>query len=377
MAIKILSGALSEALGRAQLPLSEKWAKRVPILTAVKLAADGDGLSVTSTSFDATIVTTVEATGEGEVAVPFERLAALAGHFPADAELTIGCDGIIATVASGRSRFKLPVFPLSDMLERHILGEETGCVELDAKAARELFARPAFAAADDASPRHYLRGVFLHSAGDDLVAVATDTHRLARVTTPAATTLSADRTLIVPNEMVKAVSRLIGKATGPVTLRRSERLFSVESTEFALVARMVDATFPDYERLTSITAPNVATVSRASLRESLARFAAVADREARRHAVRLRWNGNGLQLSAPDGSADLLAAEVEGKAEAAAQVKYLTELIGALRGNSVRLSTGGSGDTILVSDPDDQTFTALQMTMVLSSVSAPAAEAAE
>jgi len=31
MAIKILSGALSEALGRAELPLSEKWAKRVPI----------------------------------------------------------------------------------------------------------------------------------------------------------------------------------------------------------------------------------------------------------------------------------------------------------------------------------------------------------
>ena len=154
MAIKILSGALSEALGRAELSLSEKWAKRIPILTAVKLAAGGDGLSVTRSSFDGTIVTTIEATGEGEVAVPFERLAALAGHFSADAELTIGCDGNVATVASGRSRFKLPVFPLSDMLERYILGEETGCVELDAKAARELFARPAFAAADDASPRH-------------------------------------------------------------------------------------------------------------------------------------------------------------------------------------------------------------------------------
>ena len=151
MAIKILSGALSEALGRAELPLSEKWAKRVPILTAVKLAAGGDGLSVTRSSFDGTIVTTIEATGEGEVAVPFERLAALAGHFPADAELTIGCDGNVATVASGRSRFKLPVFPLPDIPERHILGEETGRVEIEAKAARDLFARPAFAASSEAN----------------------------------------------------------------------------------------------------------------------------------------------------------------------------------------------------------------------------------
>jgi DNA polymerase-3 subunit beta len=178
--------------------------------------------------------------------------------------------------------------------------------------------------------------------------------------------------------MVKAVNRLIGRATGSVTLRRSERLFAIEGAGSSLVTKRIDANFPNYERLISFGAPNTVTVSRASLRESLARFAAVADREARRHAVRLRWNGNGLQLSAPDGSADLRAAEVEGKAEAAAQVKYLTELIGALRGDSVRLSTGGSGDMILVSDPDDQTFTALQMTMVLSSVSAPAAaEAAE
>ena len=254
MAIKILSGALSEALGRAELPLSEKQAKRIPILTAVKLAASGDGLSVTSTSFDATIVTTVEATGEGEVAVPFERLAALAGHFPADAELTIGCDGMIATVASGRSRFKLPVFPLSDMLERHILGEETGCVELDAKAARDLFARPAFAASSEAT-RYYLNGIFLHSVGDDLVAVATDGYRLCRVATPATTTLSTDRTLIVPNEMVKAVNRLIGKATGSVTLRRSERLFAIEGAGSSLVTKRIDANFSELREAHFIRGP--------------------------------------------------------------------------------------------------------------------------
>ena len=376
MAIKILSGALSEALGRAELPLSEKWAKRVPILTAVKLAAGGDGLSVTRSSFDGTIVTTIEATGEGEVAVPFERLAALAGHFPADAELTIGCDGNVATVASGRSRFKLPVFPLPDLPERHILGEETGRVDIEAKAARDLFARPAFAASSEAT-RCYLNGIFLHSVGDDLVAVATDGYRLCRVATPATTTLSTDRTLIVPNEMVKAVNRLIGRATGSVTLRRSERLFAIEGAGSSLVTKRIDANFPNYERLISFGAPNTVTVSRARLRESLARFAAVADREARTHAVRLRWNGDGLQLSAPDGSVDLLAAEVEGKAETAAQVRYLAELMGALRGDSARLSIGESGNMFLVSDPDDQTFTALQMPRVLQSAAVPTAEAAE
>jgi DNA polymerase III sliding clamp (beta) subunit (PCNA family) len=74
---------------------------------------------------------------------------------------------------------------------------------------------------------------------------------------------------------------------------------------------------------------------------------------------------------------DLLAADVEGKAETAAQVRYLAELMGALRGDSARLSIGESGNMFLVSDPDDQTFTALQMPRVMQSAAVPTAEAAE
>ena len=86
-------------------------------------------------------------------------------HFPADAEIALAADDRAATITSGRSQFKLPVFPIADLLEPRILGQETGRVELDAKIARDLFMRPAFAAADDAS-RPYLRGIFLHNTGD-------------------------------------------------------------------------------------------------------------------------------------------------------------------------------------------------------------------
>jgi DNA polymerase III sliding clamp (beta) subunit (PCNA family) len=139
-------------------------------------------------------------------------------------------------------------------------------------------------------------------------------------------------------------------------------LFAVEGARFALVTRRIDQTFPEYERRISFETPNVVTVSRADLRASLARFAAVADPQIRMHIVGLRWNADGLQLSASDGSADCLAADVEGEASTAAQVRYLAELVGALRGDSVRLSSDGSpGGMIVVTDPDDGNFTAVQM----------------
>ena len=106
--------------------------------------------------------------------------------------------------------------------------------------------------------------------------------------------------------MVKTINRLLGNATGNVTLRRSERLFAVEGTGFVVVSTRIDATYPDYERLIPSEGPNVVTTRRVRLGESLARFAAVADPQTRTHVVSLRWDAGGLHLSGPDGSEDSL-----------------------------------------------------------------------
>jgi DNA polymerase-3 subunit beta len=346
--------------GRARPGCPSRRERETPALGAVRLAADGyGGLSITATTFDGTITTWLEAAAEGEVAVPLERLAALVRHFPADAEIAITADYRAATVTSGKARFKLPVLRIADLLERHALGEQTGCVELDAKIARDLFARPAFAASTEAS-RFYLKGICLHNAGDDLVAVTTDGFRLCRVTAPATTTLSLDRSLIIPNEMVKTIDRLLANTSGNVTLRRSERLFVVEGAGFALTTTRIDAIYPDYKRLIPCEGPNVVTVSRGVLSECLARFAAVAGPEIRTPIVSLRWNAEGLHVSA-DRSEDSLAADIEGEGETAVQIRYLAELIGALRGDNIRISVAEPGSMILVTGPEDENFFAGQM----------------
>jgi DNA polymerase-3 subunit beta len=161
--------------------------------------------------------------------------------------------------------------------------------------------------------------------------------------------------------MVKTVNRLLGNASGNVTLRRSERLFSVEGRGFVVISTKVDATYPDYERLIPSEGPNVVTTSRAGLGEALARFVAVADLQTRTHVVSLRWDAGGLHLSASEGSADCLAADVEGEGEIAVQIRYFAELIGALRGDSVRITVAQPGGMILVTDPEDENFFAGQM----------------
>ena len=359
--VKVQAGSLAAALGFATVPANEKQARRTPALGAVRLlAGDGDRLHVSITGINGTITTTIAAEAEGEMALPLERLTDLVSAFPAGAELTITADDHPATVTSGRSRFTLPVFPLGDLPAQYELVEETGRVSLDAKIARDLLARPAFAVSTEAT-KFYLNGVFLHSVEGELRAAASDGYRLARATAAASSTLSTDQNLIVPRAALKPVNRLLGKASGNVTLRRSSRLFAIEGAHFALVTKRIDSTFPDYERVVPRDNSNTVTTGRAALSKSLARFAAVGDMEA--HAVSLRWNAGGLTLGTPDGSTDcLVAADIEGEAETAAQVRYLSELLEAFRGaDSITIATGKPGSPIVFTDPDDSNFFAMQM----------------
>ncbi|MBR0719393.1 DNA polymerase III subunit beta [Bradyrhizobium liaoningense] len=350
------SGSLAAALDLAAHPVSGRQTRRIPALSAVRLTAEGDGLSITSTAVDDTVTTRLDGTAEGEVAVPLDMLAALMRHFPAAEEVVIAADHRAAAIAAGNSSFRLPVFPITDLPEPLVLGPETGCVELDAGVARDLFARPAFAAADDASCP-YLNGILLHNVDDQLVAVATDGFRFCRVTTPAASTLSADHSLIIPNEMERAINRLLGSTSGRVMLRRSANLFAADGSGFVVVSRTIGSTYPDHERWIPIKATNVVTTNCVGVREALARFKAVADPQIRPHEVSLRWNAAGLQLRA-DGGEDRLAAGVEGEGETAAQIHYLDVAIGAVRGANVRISVADSGGMILVTDPDDEGFVA-------------------
>lgn len=352
-------GSLAAALRLAAIPVSERQTQRIPALGSVRLTAERAGLAITATTFDGTITTWIEATAEGEVAVPLEALAALVRHFASDAEIAITADDRAATITAGNSRFGLPVFPIADLLEPLVLCAETGRVELDARIARELFTRPAFAAADDVS-RAYLNGIFLYSAADHLVAVAADGFRFCRIAVPTTSTLSTDRSLIIPNAMVKTIDRLLANISGNVTLRRSERLFAVEGAGFVVVSKRIDATYPDYERWIPSGATNVVTTNRIGLHEALARFTAVADPQIRPHDVSVRWDARGFFLRA-GGSEDCLAADVEGEGETAVQVRYLAESVGAARGDNVRISIAERGGMILVTDPDDGGFVAGQM----------------
>ncbi len=294
--------------------------------------------------------------------MPVDRLSALAAAFPAEASVTIEGKDAIAHVNSGRSRFRLPTLPITELPTALVIGEESGRVELDRADALALL-RPAFAMSKEET-RFYLCGLLLQDTDAGLASVATDGFRLAR-SIVAASGLSSDRHLIVPRQAVEVIEKLVsGKRVEAVTVRASRTLLAVESNNFAFTSKRVDGSFPDYTRIIPVPSGNSVTVDRHVLLQSLERAAAVVDANQRR-VVGLQWDAADptvhLCLTDSDAVDDGLAAEVTGSGRVAVSINQLTEMLEAIDGNRAHLDSRSAGDAVLVTDPENRDFLGLQL----------------
>jgi DNA polymerase III subunit beta len=366
----VTAGAFANALALATLFGDDRRVKKNQALEAVHLTTDGPSVKISANVLNHAVELTVSAVVEegGALALSGARLARLAGRFPSNAEITIQADGPTALVACDRSRFRLPAVPIENLPARPTLAEEIGCVELAREEAIALFARPLFAASAEQT-RYYLCGVQLHDVDDGLVAVATDGHRLARVTIPGATGLSADHRVIVPTIAVKLITRLLtdNRSIDIVRLARSKALFAVEGPGFRFVSKLIDGTYPDYQRSIPMPSGSFATVDRRELARAIDRIAAVVDPQSEAmRLVGLRWSDGESALHLcipgwPDLADDVLDAEVASTGKVAVQILHLAEIVAEIEGERIHIDTNGNGGPVLITDPDDPDVLLLQM----------------
>jgi DNA polymerase III subunit beta len=230
-----------------------------------------------------------------------------------------------------------------------------------------LLSKPLFAISTERT-RYYLGGILLHDIKGGLAAVATDGHRLARIILLGASELSQDRHLIIPGPAVKILAKLLAdKTIETVTLRRSRNLIEVVAASFTFVSKLIDATYPDYQRLMPTPSRNAATVDRAELARAIDRVAAVAPATKAAPIVGLAWTDGEPMLRVcvpgwPDLADDPIAAVTSGNGRAAIQVRYVSELVDQLGGTRICIDVGNdAGAPILVTDPDEPDFTVIQM----------------
>jgi DNA polymerase-3 subunit beta len=298
----------------------------IPILANVLLQAENGTLTVTGTDLDISYSASAPAEGTLGTTVDAKRLADIARRLSGDV-VTMASDGDKLTVKSGRSRFTLPTLPVGDFphLDAGELGEP---FQLD---FADLVAPVKFAISSEAT-RFYLCGVHLHNTAEGGIrAVATDGHRLAHNTACGMPTIPA---VIIPAKTVGIVP------AGEVAVSLSQNKVRFANADTIIVSKLIDGTFPDYQRVIPRGNTNVATVDRKELASAVARVSTIESNRGRAAKFTVAGDNIAVDANGDDGSAhEDVEAEYAGEPiEIGFNTAYIADVLGAASGDEVRVS---------------------------------------
>jgi DNA polymerase-3 subunit beta len=328
----------------------------IPILGNVLLTATEGRLQVTGTDLDIVATDSAVATVEqpGAVCVDAKLLADISKKAGGEVSLE-EVNGQI-TVKSGRSVFKLGTLPAADFPSLDG-GKFDATFDIDLAA---LFAPVAFAMSTEET-RYYLNGVFLHlqEDGDQFIrAVSTDGHRLSRhqVAYPGE---SAFAGVIVPRKAVGIVPK------GIVTVSVSESKIRISAGDFVLTSKLIDGTFPDYERVIPKANDKLVTVDRDAFMKAADRVSTISTERGR--AVKLTISPGGIAFTvsnAESAATDEIEAEYSGEPiDIGFNASYVRELFGLLPSGPIVMALADSGSPGLVTSAGFEGLTLVIMPM--------------
>ncbi|MFG1423064.1 DNA polymerase III subunit beta [Roseixanthobacter liquoris] len=333
----------------------------IPILANVLIRTGASGLELKATDLDLEVVETVPAQvdQEGATTVPAHVVYDIVRKLPEGAQVLLESSGDRGTLAvrAGRARFTLQTLPQEDFPDL-AAGEFTHAFKLKGAEFRRLVDKTQFAISTEET-RYYLNGIFLHVAEGKgagkatLRAVATDGHRLAQAELEAPEGAAGMPGIIVPRKTVAEVQKLLEDKDAEVTVSLSTTKIRVAVGAIVLTSKLIDGTFPDYNRVIPAGNDKVLLVDKADFAAAVDRVSTVSSERGR--AVKLSLNDGKLVLSVtnPDSGSATEELEVDYAAEPldiGFNSRYLLDITAQLEGDTAELKLADSGSPTLVRD---------------------------
>lgn len=337
-----------------------------PVLGNILVVARPGGITLRGTDLDIDISAglAAECDEAGAITLPGHTLADIAAKCGEGSQIRIEwvAGEPRATIRSGRSRFVLPVIDATEFPDI-TAGDMGWTQEMPAADLRAMMQRPAFAISTEET-RYYLNGIYLHQAEGRLVAVATDGHRLARLIGPETADFLAGG-IIVPRKAVGEIARITKDFKGSIALEASPAKVRVTAGEITLTTKLIDGTYPDYQRVIPARNEKIARLDSKTLAAAIDRVSALG---AAGRPVKCTFDAGTLTVSVtnPDtGEArDELAAGYDSPTlETGFNGSYLAAIIAALPPGEIIAALNDPGSPALFSTETDGAFCAVLMPM--------------
>ena len=370
MKLTIERAALLRALGHVQSVVERR--NTIPILSNVLLRAENGELALSATDMDLEIVAAVgvQLARKGATTAPAHTLYDIVRKLRegAQVELDAAGDKGALTLRSGRSTFTLACLPPEDY-PLMAGGDLAHSFTLSAADLKRLIDRTRFAISMEET-RYYLNGIFLHAAKSNdvpmLRAVATDGHRLARMEIPLPEGAEGMPGVIVPRKTVSELRKLIDEIDQDVQISLSDTKIRFSFGNALLTSKLIDGTFPDYDRVIPAGNDKVLEVQCKEFAEAVDRVSTISTEKSR--AVKLTIERGSLMLSATSPENGTATEEIEVRyngspLEIGFNSRYLLDITEQIAGAEARFLMADAGSPTLVRDGADESALYVLMPM--------------
>ena len=357
MRVTLEQASLLKSLGHVHRVVERR--NTIPILSNVLLRAEGEHLHLKATDLDLEVFekTSAQVEQSGATTVPAYMLYEIVRKLPGGSEvsLSIDTDSNTMKIASGRSQFTLQVLPVEDFPDISA-GEFSHSFSMATGEIRKLIEHTQFAISVEET-RYYLNGIFLHTVEEEgetlLRAVATDGHRLARSQTGAPDGAAGMPGIIIPRKAVGEIQRLVEDPDAAVFIELSDAKIRLSVGETILTSKLIDGTFPDYNRVIPTGNDKELVLDRETFAKAVDRVSTISSERGR--AVKLQLSEDQMTLSVNNPDSGTAEEEIAvGYKDDALDVgfnsRYLLDITNQLTGDEAKFMLSDPGSPTLIHD---------------------------
>lgn len=290
MEFKITKQNFSEALAKTQGVVERK--NTMPVLSNILLDADKNGLKVSATDLEVSILCHVPASiiTPGKITIQARNLYDIVREINQPEIRVVLNENDRIEIIAGSSRFNIPGLNASEFPKLPEIKVDS--LELPCELFLEMIQKTAYGMSTD-DTRQNLAGILLEGESDKIKMVATDGHRLALCEEKIQATLGNVK-LIIPRKGVLELKKMVS-SEGSFELALGDKNLLARKGNETLFIRLIDGDFPDYNRVIPPNPTREVRLSRETFIGALRRVSLLSNERSR--GVMLHFTPGHLEVS--------------------------------------------------------------------------------
>ena len=268
----------------------------LPILDNFLFELNQDRLTITASDLETSMSSSisVESTDNGNIAVPARLLLDTLKTFP-EQPLTFSAQNNAIEISANNGKYSLAYLSGEEFPKAVHLKDPSKTVIMGDTLANAINATLFASGNDDLRP--VMSGVFFQFSTEGLTFVATDAHKLVKYTR-SDVTASGTAEFIMPKKALQILKGILQGSEEDINIEYNDTNAQFTFANTSLNCRLIEGKYPNYEAVIPKENPNVLTIQRETLLNSLRRVSIFSNKTT--HQIRLKIAGAELNISAED-----------------------------------------------------------------------------